>query len=516
MSNKQLKETPLAKKRRENAQKTPAITELIQTTTLTTHEIAKQLGVTDHRVSVLAEKLGVDMHNRTQQSYTGRGAKISQSLRQNGSASRANAQRRHRVANITPDYLGQIPDWAWRVIEAQPELLLIDKLIGLSERPESTVQLFVEAEQALGRKISAVEMNEYIPHIDGVDWFNKQVSLRQPNSSVIANVTGSQSLYESRVANLLNELGVTYQTRTRQFGFELDFYLPEQQLAIEVSPLATHNSNRYRHFGLTTAKPKRASYHAYKYKTVAKQGVTLVTLFEKQLDPDVWVNKTVPMLRRLVTGHADVTLYARQTEIKLMSSPTDKKLVDAFLERYHMDGKTPARIRYGLFYHDELVGVATFGLPRTPAYNDGQTLELKRLAFKSDVQVRYGISKLITRLSRDFPEYNQLMTYSNNNMGHGNGYARAGFTFVKDTGAQLTFVNPKNPLDTYSWSVATPWSAKSGVIADLLGSQFVSNDKARFLVETALPHRTDDGKGYVAFYDTGNKLWTKTLSRKER
>lgn len=425
MSDKQLKETPLAKKRRENAQKTPLIENLIQTTTLTTHEIAKQTGVTDRRVTAVATKLGVDMHDRTAHSYAGRGDKISQSLRQNGSAD---------------------------------------------------------------------ELNDYVPHVAGSDLIDEQ------NSSTTTNV-----------ANVLDELGVTYLTRTRQFGFELDFYLPEQKLAIDVSPLATHNSNRYRHFGLTTAKPKRASAHEYKYKTVAKQGVTLITLFEKQLDPDVWVNKTIPMLRRLVTGHADVTLYARQTEIKLMSQPDDKKLVDAFLERYHMDGKTPARIRYGMFYRDELVGVATFSLPTTPVYKDGETLELKRLAFKSDVQVRYGISKIVAQLSRDFPEYNRLMTYSNNNMGHGNGYERAGFTFVKDTGAQLTFVNPKNPLDTYSWSVATPWSAKTGVIAKLLGSQFVSNDKARFLVETALPHRTDDGIGYVAFYDTGNKLWTKTL-----
>ena len=431
MSDKQLKETPLAKKRRENAQKTPLIENLIQTTTLTTHEIAKQIGVTDRRVTAVATKLGIDMHDRTAYSYAGRGNKISQSLRQNGSVNK---------------------------------------------------------------------LNDDVPHVAEVELIDEQNSVPQPNSSAVANV-----------ANLLNELGVTYLTRTRQFGFELDFYLPEQKLAIEVSPLATHNSNRYRHFGLTTAKPKRASYHEYKYKTVAKQGVTLITLFEKQLDPDVWVNKTIPMLRRLVTGHADVTLYARQTEIKLMSQPDDKKLVDAFLERYHMDGKTPARIRYGMFYRDELVGVATFSLLTTPAYKDGQTLELKRLAFKSDVQVRYGISKIVAQLSRDFPEYNRLMTYSNNNMGHGNGYERAGFTFVKDTGAQLTFVNPKNPLDTYSWSVATPWGAKSGVIAKLLGSQFVSNDKARFLVETALPHRTDDGKGYVAFYDTGNKLWTKTL-----
>lgn len=516
MATKRLKDTPLARKRQANAQKTPMIENLIQTTQLTTHEIAKQLGVTDHRVSALAEKLGVDMHNRTRQSYVGRGAKISQSLRQNGGAKRANAQRRHAVAKLTPDYLGRIPEWAWSVIEAQPELLLIDKLIGLSQRPASTVQLFVEAERALGRKISAVEMNEYIPHIDGVDWFNKQVSLHQSHSSEIAMVSGSQSRYESRVASLLTALGIAYQTRTRQFGFELDFYLPEQQLAIEISPLATHNSNRYVHYGLTSAEPKPASYHTNKYKTVAKHGIMLITLFEKQLAPEVWMTKTVPMLRRLVTGQADTTLYARQVNVRLMTQPADKRRVDQFLEQYHMDGKTPARIRYGLFHQDELVGVATFGLPTTPSYKDGETLELKRLAFKSDVQVRYGISKIIAQVARDFPEYTRLMTYSNNNMGHGLGYERAGFTFVKETGAQLTFMNPKDPQDTYSWSVATTWGAKSGVIAKLLGSQDITNDQARQLVETTLPHRTDDGVGYVAFYDTGNKLWIKTLPHKER
>lgn len=329
-------------------------------------------------------------------------------------------------------------------------------------------------------------------------------------TKLVYSLMNEHSAYTEKVLALLQSLGVKFEVHNRSLGFELDFYLPELKLAIECSPLATHNSNLFRQDD-TMFKPKTPNYHYNKYKVARQNGITLITLFEKQFVPDVWTNKTAPMLRRLVTGHADVTLYARQIDIRLMSQPNDKKLADAFLERYHMDGKTPARIRYGLFYQNELVGVATFSEPATPAYKDGQTLELKRLAFKSDTQVRYGISKIVARLAKDYPDYTRLMTYSNNNMGHGLGYERAGFTFVKETGAQLTFMNPKDPLDTYSWSVATSWGAKSGVIAKLLGSQDMTNDQARQLVETVLPHRRDDGIGYMAFYDTGNKLWMKSL-----
>ena len=509
MSTKQLKDMPLAQKRRANAQKTPAIENLIRTTQLTTHEIAKQLEVTDRRVSALAEKLGVDMRNRTKQSYAGRGAKISQSLRQNGGAERANAQRRHTNARLTPDYLGRIPEWAWRVIEAQPEMLLIDKLIGLSQRPTSTVELFVEAERALGRKVSAVEMNEYLPHIEGVDWFNKQVSLHQPNSSAIAMVSGSQSRYESRVDVLLTEMGVTYQTRTRQFGFELDFYLPEQQLAIEVSPLSTHNSNQYVNYGMKTAEPKPQNYHKHKWQVAKDNGIKLITLFEKQLDTDNWQSKTVPMLRRLITGKAVRTIYARNVTVKPLDD--DRATADAFLTSYHMDGKTPAKKRYGLYTkaNDELIAVATFKTPTIDVYKRQNLLELKRLAFKPDVQVRFGISKLMKHVLDDNPDYAGIVTFSNNNMGWGDGYAKAGFDLIRTTGAQLTFVNPRNVNDTYSWSIATTWGAKSGVLAKAFGSQDITAQHARELVETDLPHRYDDGAGYVAQYDSGNQVWIK-------
>ena len=406
------RDTPLARKRRANQAKSPAIIKTILSTNLTTHEIAKQYQVTDRKVQTLAQQQGVNMRERTINSY--------------------------------PKRVNQLQQ----------------------------------------RKASQV---------------------------VTTVATAGTNLSETtrRFAHLLDTLDVSYKVRDRHLGFEFDFYLPERGLAFELSPLATHNSNSYQHYGLTSAEPKPVNYHYHKWLIAQRAGINLITLFEKQLDPQVWTTKTVPMVTRLVQGHAPRTVYARNVIIRQLDRP--RTIVDEFLDKYHMDGKTSAKYRYGLYTKstNELVGVATFGLPTVPKYKQANLLELKRLAFKSDVQVRYGISKIISHVLKDHADYAGILTFSNNNMGYGRGYQQAGFELLKTTDAQLTFINPRNVQDTYSWSVATPWSAKTGVLAKYFGRQDLTSQEARQLVETALPHRADNGKGYVAQYDTGNRVWVK-------
>lgn len=406
------RDTPLARKRRANQAKNPAIIKTILSTNLTTHEIAKQYQVTDRKVQTLAQQQGVNMRERT--------------------------------------------------INSHPKRV-------------------------------------------------NQLQQRKASQVVTTVVTAGTNLSETtrRFAHLLDTLDVSYKVRDRHLGFEFDFYLPERGLAFELSPLATHNSNSYQHYGLTSAEPKPVNYHYHKWLIAQRAGINLITLFEKQLDPQVWTTKTVPMVTRLVQGHAPRTVYARNVIIQQLDRP--RTIVDEFLDKYHMDGKTSAKYRYGLYTKstNELVGVATFGLPTVPKYKQANLLELKRLAFKSDVQVRYGISKIISHVLKDHADYAGILTFSNNNMGYGRGYQQAGFELLKTTDAQLTFINPRNVQDTYSWSVATPWSAKTGVLAKYFGRQDLTSQEARQLVETALPHRADNGKGYVAQYDTGNRVWVK-------
>ena len=51
--------------------------------------------------------------------------------------------------------------------------------------------------------------------------------------------------------------------------------------------------------------------------------------------------------------------------------------------------------------------------------------------------------------------------------------------------------------------------AKSGVIARKIQPMNLNRDEARKIVETKLPHRTDNKEGYVAQFDAGNRVWLK-------
>ena len=51
----------------------------------------------------------------------------------------------------------------------------------------------------------------------------------------------------------------------------------------------------------------------------------------------------------------------------------------------------------------------------------------------------------------------------------------------------------------YSWQIATPWSAKSGVLSKYT-SQLSAQNEIDEYIETKMPHRFDDGHGYDRVY----------------
>lgn len=306
--------------------------------------------------------------------------------------------------------------------------------------------------------------------------------------------------YTDQVKKLLDTLPVPYIIDDRETipDYRLDFYLPNQKLAIEVLPIKE-------------MMPKRNSQRAKTYcqklmHSCNKQSIKLITLFQKHLNEPTWSKIMKTALERQILGHAEKTYYARQTVVKLIAKDKAKK----FLNKWHIDGYTPSRYTYGVFAKKskELLGVAAFGLPQVPSYKHQGLLELKRLGWRADVQVRYGISKIVSDIKKDLVnEYDGLITFSDNNIGQGKGYAKAGFSLLKESKPQLTYINPEHPEDHYSWSVATSWGARGGVIAQRLHPMNVDNQEAKRVVREELPWRIGSGQGYVPQYDTGNKAW---------
>lgn len=317
--------------------------------------------------------------------------------------------------------------------------------------------------------------------------------------SLPSNFNCFKSQYELMVANYLDSLGVKYEVNNRSVlgKKEIDFYIPDKKVGIEINPSVSHNSNKYAKNRGRLFGSKEELYHYDKYKAAEKAGVVLLQLFEYDLNPEQFEKKTKYLLKQKLCRY-DEKVYARKTVVYEAKRDVRTKCV-AFLNDYHLQGSATATKYFAMEYCGELVGVASFKQHR--GY-----VELKRLCFKRGVQVLGGLSKFISAYFKSDIGCDIIKSFSDNNIGDGFGYARAGAELVGEIKTSLCFISPSNGLDVYSWQIATPWSAKSGVLSKYT-SQLSAQNEIDEYIETKMPHRFDDGHGYDRVYRVGSKIW---------
>lgn len=313
---------------------------------------------------------------------------------------------------------------------------------------------------------------------------------------------GVRSKWVDKVYSLLKELGINFieNSRTVLDGFEIDFYIPDLKLGIEVNPTSTHSSNKFKMDAMLFNRGLYKNYHYDKYKLAAKNGILLIQLFEWDLINDKWDSVTKFRLRDRLIGFSK-KIYARNTRISVVKYSSDKRIAREFLNKYHSSGADRAKIYYIMKdkLTDDIVGVASFVYNKLGA-------ELKRLCFKPGVLVVGGVSKIINQFLADNVGIN-LYTYSDNNFGNGNGYKKAGAKFIRETGAGLVFVNRLNAGDKYSQNIRSYCGAKQGVLVNDGFNDEINMSNIEKYIECELSHRVDSGKGYNVIYTAGSKLW---------
>ena len=139
---------------------------------------------------------------------------------------------------------------------------------------------------------------------------------------------------------------------------------------------------------------------------------------------DVWLSRSTQVLYRIKSLIGEnIRIHGRKTKVLRLDKPS----ADSFLNENHLQGAVSSRHKFGLFYADELVAVATFSaLRRMNHTEDYKSTELIRYAVKGGFSVQGGFSKLIKHL-KDEIRPNDIMTYADRDWSAGEAYLNLGF-----------------------------------------------------------------------------------------
>ena len=245
------------------------------------------------------------------------------------------------------------------------------------------------------------------------------------------------SKLEQIIKDYLNSLNIIHIDGDRKIldGKEIDIYLPDYKIGIEI------NGNYY-HSEISGEKTK--NYHIDKTKLCYEKGITLIQFYEDEilLKEDIILSKLKNKL------HLSDKIFARKCEIKEIS----KKESTLFLTNNHLQGNSIDKVRFGLFYNDELVSVMTFGKKRKSLGNgksDISEYELVRFCNKINLTIIGGFSKLLKNFIKKYNP-SKIETFADIRWSGLDQtktvYYKNGFNFVKQTPPNYWYINTERYL----------------------------------------------------------------------
>lgn len=265
---------------------------------------------------------------------------------------------------------------------------------------------FLRSEKAIIDKIKRFQLFDYYPELE------------------------YYSYPELEIKNFLDNLNISYKAHDRKAiaPLELDFYLSEYKLGIEVSPTYTHKY--IKNSEIIYGKIDKY-YHYSKFEACFNKGIELITIFD-------WhdLSKIKEMITQKVRKN-NITIYARNTTSKICTINKDLK---EFIKSNHLldEGKLYNKDICSLLYLDnELVQIGVF---REISQNQ---FELKRLVTKSEYNIVGGASKILKNFINHNPLITSIITFSDNDFGSGNVYKKLGFELIKRSKGSLVWHNPK-------------------------------------------------------------------------
>ena len=189
-------------------------------------------------------------------------------------------------------------------------------------------------------------------------------------------------------------------------GKEIDIYIPDLNLAFEYDGVFWHNDIN----------------NSYKFEECKTKGIRLIRITESE-----WITKNNKIKNFIKSsfGVFDKKFFARKCEIKEINNITYRN----FCEENHLQGYSPASVKIGLFYENELIQIMSFA---KPSFSKDIEWELIRECSKMNYSIVGGKRKLLKYFER---KYNpkSLISYCEKDKFSGKSYYEAGFKLDRES-----------------------------------------------------------------------------------
>lgn len=213
---------------------------------------------------------------------------------------------------------------------------------------EGRKQRIISESERLGRKLKASELIK----VSGVVQANAYVFMH--NNDLEKYVDLKTVEIEEEVCALLDGYGIKYEKHNREIikPREIDIYIPEYKVGIEVNDLATHNSTYCAYKG---GNPKPKEYHYDKTMKCQEKEVRLIHIW----DYEWYDERKRPILESIILSACGQvkSIGARKCVLKEVGSSE----MAEFFNNNHIAGHRGGKIAINLEYNGEVVMSYIFG-----------------------------------------------------------------------------------------------------------------------------------------------------------
>jgi len=219
------------------------------------------------------------------------------------------------------------------------------------------------------------------------------------------------SSYHNEIYEYIKEIynGKVYTNDRKELdGLEIDIFIPDKALAIEVNGLYWHSYDK-----IETIEEKTR--HKNKFDKCVDKNINLFYIWEH-----LWRDKQ-EIIKSMIKSKLGLNdkIFARKCSIDYI----DNRLFFDFINKNHLQGSIGSSVKIGLSYNDELVCV--IGFNRHAKYE----WEVSRFASLLGTTIVGGMSKLFNKFISDYKP-TSIMTYASLDYSNGNSYKKIGFNVL--------------------------------------------------------------------------------------